>query len=104
MSADDSDDQRRKIIRRVAQLYEDAQAKHRNALEEAAEAERECAELATARLRAQAPFPQSGICPECWFFHGRKSDLKAESHPDSEHYDRLKCEHPDCGYIEDSEV
>jgi hypothetical protein len=61
------------------------------------------AEARQAIPRIHAKLPEPDLCPECWFMHGRRTDLYAVRHPDDpDNYDRWKCK--TCGYIEDRDA
>jgi hypothetical protein len=62
--------------------------------------EQETARAAIPRLRS--PLPEPNLCPQCWFFHGRRTFMTPRVHPDPERYDRWLC--GTCGHIEDREV
>ena len=93
---------RREIIGRLEYDYQQAQAKHLKAEEDAAQAELQMTKIETALLRAKVPQSHVNICIECWIIHGRESDLYAVPHEDPSHYDRMKCKI--CGYVQDTKI
>jgi hypothetical protein len=52
------------------------------------------------RLRASLPYPD--LCPQCWFMHGKQSELLAARHPDPDNFDMWECRV--CGYSDEQEL
>ena len=101
MPPERNEEERREIIRRLERRYQEAETKRLHAEQEAAYARVEKSNLESARLRAQGPFPESDMCPECWIMHGKLSPLEAARADDPSRYDRWMCRA--CPYSVDRE-
>ena len=101
MLAEQGEQARHEITRRLERELQEAEAKLLKASHDhsAARAEKHNAE---ARLfRAQSPPDGADFCLLCWVNHQRLSYLRPVPSPEPRLVDRWKCEADDCGHTED---
>ena len=104
MPPEKNEQERREIIGRLERQYQDAEAKRLKGEQDAAFARVEKSNLSGALRRAQLPFPEGDVCPECWITHGRVNPMRPVPSPEPRLYDRWKCPADDCGHTSDRQT
>lgn len=101
MSPKEVEQERREVVGRVQYRYQEAETRRLKAEQEAAIARLDQSNLSAAMKRAQLPFPDGDICPECWIMHGRLSSMRPVPSPEPHLFDRWKCLADNCGHTSD---
>lgn len=103
MLSKEGEEHRREIIGRLERRDQELEALAREAETEAAQARQERTALRPALERANLPFPQGDVCPECWVMYGDTRPLHSVPHPhDARQFDRWRCRV--CNHVEDRET
>ena len=102
MTANDHDQERREIIRRLAQEETRLHAKTHSLEAEKQRLYFELADLHRAQGRAAGPLPAGDVCPTCWINHGEQVQMRIAEPSGRSAPDGAAC--PKCGREEPQEL